>query len=170
MKTILKYIISVVTVMMISSVLKAEGEESVGCSQTCKVNAGLDQTICVGKFCTLGGIPPGLPTGPTCAGTPSTYSWSPTAGLSCTTCANPVFTPTSTGVYTFTVTVTIPGSCCCLGATGTCGSVPCSSVVKTDTVIITVYAPGSCLKNGKTDCIEKKEEIIGLEPTPLLQL
>ncbi len=34
----------------------------------------------------------------------TTYSWSPTAGLSSTTVANPIFTPTAPGSYTFTVT------------------------------------------------------------------
>ena len=37
-----------------------------------------------------------------------TYSWSPATGLSCTNCANPIATPTSSTVYTVTVT---NGSC-----------------------------------------------------------
>ena len=41
------------------------------------------------------------------SGSAVTYAWSgPTAYLSCTSCANPVFTPTQPGLYTFTVTVT----------------------------------------------------------------
>ena len=44
-----------------------------------------------------------------------TYSWSPATGLSATNVANPTFTPTATGIYTFTCTVTdgettVPGS------------------------------------------------------------
>ncbi len=39
-----------------------------------------------------------------------TYSWSGT-GLSCTTCANPTFTPTSGGTYSFTLTVTNEFGC-----------------------------------------------------------
>ncbi len=41
-------------------------------------------------------------------GTPQFYSWSglSISRLSCTTCANPVFTPLATGNYTFTVTIT----------------------------------------------------------------
>ncbi len=35
-----------------------------------------------------------------------TYAWSPSTGLSCTTCASPVFTPTAQGIYTFTAVVT----------------------------------------------------------------
>jgi hypothetical protein len=34
------------------------------------------------------------------------YSWSPSAGLSCTNCQSPVFTPGAAGNYTYTVTVT----------------------------------------------------------------
>lgn len=40
-----------------------------------------------------------------------TYSWSPSANLSCTTCQNPVFTPTAAGNYTFTVTATNSNGC-----------------------------------------------------------
>jgi len=41
----------------------------------------------------------------------STYSWSPSAGLSNTNIANPVFTPTQAGSYTFTVLVTSEYGC-----------------------------------------------------------
>jgi hypothetical protein len=40
-----------------------------------------------------------------------TYSWSPSTNLSCSNCANPVFTPTAQGIYTFTVTVTNSNGC-----------------------------------------------------------
>jgi len=40
-----------------------------------------------------------------------TYSWSPATGLSCTTCASPVFTPISGGNYIFTLTVTNSNGC-----------------------------------------------------------
>lgn len=55
-------------------------------------NAGSDVSICPGKCATLtasGGV---------------TYSWSPSSGLSCTTCANPTACPTSTQTYSLTVT------------------------------------------------------------------
>lgn len=41
---------------------------------------------------------------------PFTYSWTG-SNLSCTTCEDPVFTPTTQGVYTFTVTVTNSYGC-----------------------------------------------------------
>ena len=37
--------------------------------------------------------------------------WSPAAGLSCTNCQSPVFTPTTPGNYTFTATVTNDNGC-----------------------------------------------------------
>ncbi len=40
-----------------------------------------------------------------------TYNWSPANYLSCTNCKSPVFTPTSAGSYTFTVTMTKSGGC-----------------------------------------------------------
>jgi autotransporter-associated beta strand protein len=43
--------------------------------------------------------------------TGDTYSWSPAAGLSSTTVANPVFTPAQVGSYTFTVTATNQYGC-----------------------------------------------------------
>ena len=56
------------------------------------VNLGAD-TICQGASVTLSG------TGA------ATYSWSPSAGLSCTSCASTIATPTVTTTYTFTGTV-----------------------------------------------------------------
>ncbi len=40
-----------------------------------------------------------------------TYSWSPSANLSCSNCQSPVFTPTAAGNYTFTVTATNSNGC-----------------------------------------------------------
>ncbi len=44
-------------------------------------------------------------------GTGFTYSWSPSANLSCTNCQSPVFTPTTPGNYTYTVTATNSNGC-----------------------------------------------------------
>lgn len=58
------------------------------------VNPGNDATICNGQSVVLGGSPTGT------GGTgPYTYSWSPATGLSCTNCANPVASPTSTTTF-----------------------------------------------------------------------
>ncbi|MCB9064977.1 MAG: HYR domain-containing protein [Chitinophagales bacterium] len=39
------------------------------------------------------------------------YSWSPATDLSCNNCQSPVFTPTSAGNYTYTLTATNEGGC-----------------------------------------------------------
>jgi hypothetical protein len=44
-------------------------------------------------------------------GSAFTYAWSPSAGLSCSDCAAPVFTPAAQGNYTFTLTVTNEFGC-----------------------------------------------------------
>ena len=54
------------------------------------ISAGSDQSICIGGSVQLqatGGV---------------TYSWSPSAGLSCTSCANPTASPAVTTTYTVT--------------------------------------------------------------------
>ncbi len=56
------------------------------------VNAGADATICFGSSTSLNAIGNG------------TYNWSPSAGLSNTTIANPVANPTTSTDYTVTVT------------------------------------------------------------------
>lgn len=50
------------------------------------------------------------------------YTWSPASGLSSTTAANPVFTPTSVGTYTFTVT----------GSNGACTATASVTITVTD--------------------------------------
>jgi gliding motility-associated-like protein len=56
------------------------------------VNAGADRSVCVGSSVNL------LVTGA------STYTWSPTTGLSCSSCSNPTASPTSTTRYVVTGT------------------------------------------------------------------
>jgi gliding motility-associated-like protein len=55
-------------------------------------NAGMDTTIVLGNSVTLN------------AQGGSTYVWSPSTGLSCTTCPNPIASPTTTTTYCVTVT------------------------------------------------------------------
>ena len=59
-------------------------------------DAGTDKTICSGNSTTIGGSPTGPPA--------SSYQWSPTAGLSSSTTANPSASPIVTTTYTVTVT------------------------------------------------------------------
>jgi PKD repeat protein len=55
-------------------------------------NAGSDDTICAGQNISLNG------------GGGITYLWSPSTGLSCTACPNPVANPADTTIYILTVT------------------------------------------------------------------
>jgi len=68
-------------------------------------NAGSNATICSGDNIQIGGSPTGSGT----AG-PYSYSWSPAAGLSNTSIANPTANPATTTTYTVTVT-DIPSGC-----------------------------------------------------------
>lgn len=69
--------------------------------------AGNDQSICAGTLVTLGGAPTAV------GGTPPyTYAWSPAAGLSNSTIANPLANPVATTTYSVIVTDM-------MGATGT---------------------------------------------------
>lgn len=60
------------------------------------VNAGNDATICPGTSTQL------QVTASVTSGT--TYAWSPTTNLTCTTCSNPIASPTSTTTYIVTAT------------------------------------------------------------------
>ena len=64
-------------------------------------NAGASRTVCSGEATTLGAA----------ALTGYTYQWSPATGLSSATAAQPVFTASAPGTYTFTLTATAPGNC-----------------------------------------------------------
>jgi hypothetical protein len=55
------------------------------------------------------------------SGNGNTYSWSPSTNLSCTTCASPVYTPTTAGTTTYTLTVTNATGC-----TSTCTITMCA--------------------------------------------
>jgi len=69
----------------------------------------------------------------TTGGSGFTYSWTSStlglAGLSCTLCANPVFTPTEEGRYTFTVTVT--------------NSEGCASAASIEICVLDIHVPGT---------------------------
>ncbi len=68
------------------------------------IEAGIDQTINISQTAQLQATPSG--------GTPISYSWTPSIGLSHPTIANPIFTPsTGAGAYTFSVTADFGGGC-----------------------------------------------------------
>ncbi len=73
---------------------QAHGDSQGNCEPP--ANAGTDQTICDGESVQIGG--------PSELG--AIYSWSPTTGLSCATCADPIATPLATTTYTLTITNT----------------------------------------------------------------
>lgn len=78
------------------------------CTNPTSFTAGPDQAICEGTSVTLNStVSGGLTSAPGL-----TYSWSPTTGLSCTTCADPVASPTSTTTYTMTACNGGAGFCC----------------------------------------------------------
>lgn len=68
---------------------------SVGSVGGPSVNAGADATIVSGASILLTGT----------ASTGATFSWSPSATLSCDTCASPIASPAQTTTYTLTVTL-----------------------------------------------------------------
>jgi len=63
------------------------------------VDAGVDQAVCFGETVNLNAT----------AGAGATFSWAPATGLSCTNCADPSFTATTSAIYT--VSATYPGGC-----------------------------------------------------------
>ncbi|MDO9256079.1 MAG: choice-of-anchor L domain-containing protein, partial [Bacteroidales bacterium] len=69
------------------------------------VNAGNDASIALCETYLLQGSATGS------SGSNLAYQWSPTTGLSNPNIANPVFTPSSSGIVTFTLTVTDINSC-----------------------------------------------------------
>ncbi len=73
-------------------------EASIDVVPTANPNAGTDKSTCVNEPTTIGD-----------ANNTGTISWSPTTGLSCTTCPNPSFDPPAGGTYTFTISITEGG-------------------------------------------------------------
>lgn len=68
-------------------------------SSQLRVEAGHHTKVCLGAYTTIGGNPTAT------NGMPNyTYNWLPTAGLSCSQCANPVASPTENTTYFVTAT------------------------------------------------------------------
>jgi len=78
-----------------------------GCPTTTTVTLkGFDFSVQDATVC-QGSPPFTLNVTPTVTGN-FTYNWSPSTGLSCTTCQNPTFTPSIAGTTTYTVSMTDP--------------------------------------------------------------
>jgi autotransporter-associated beta strand protein len=88
-----------------TSRLTVDGTIKAVCDGTLAASAGANQTTCSGAGVTIGGSP----TATGGSGSGYTCSWSPTTALNDPTLANPTASPTSTTVYT--VTVTDPAGC-----------------------------------------------------------
>lgn len=92
-------------------------------------DAGRDTAVCLGSTVRIGGAP-------TASGgrAPYRYQWSPAAGLSSTTAANPIASPRANTVYT--VTVTDAGGCTRISAPVMVSvhPVPAPSIAGVDTV------------------------------------
>ena len=93
----------------IVTVVGVKPEPAIAISRTDNTFTGLDaNTIALGygaQSLTL------TASSSTSAGAATTYAWSPAAGLSDANSANPVFTPTTAGTYTFTVKATNEFGC-----------------------------------------------------------
>jgi gliding motility-associated-like protein len=78
------------------------------CTTPTLVTAGADKLICEGTSVALTTtVSGGVTTTPG-----PTYSWTPSTGLSCSTCQNPTANPSSTSTYSFTTCNGGPGFCC----------------------------------------------------------
>jgi len=68
-----------------------------------QINAGNDQTTCIGNAVTLGGQPTAVG-----GSNDYTYQWTPSTGLDDTQKANPECNPSEIGVYNYSLTVSTP--------------------------------------------------------------
>ncbi len=93
---------------------------------TLALNAGNDTSICSGTTITL-------TSGATSTAMPISYSWSPSTGLACPTCANPLATPSVTTSYTVT-------------------AVDAAGCIKTDAINVTVYPTPTAIVGPSSLC------------------
>ncbi|MCC7302441.1 MAG: T9SS type A sorting domain-containing protein [Bacteroidia bacterium] len=133
------------------------------CEWPCTVNAGSDKTsLCPGNAVTIG-VSGCLSSSDCKPGCSYTVSWSPSGGTACTATVYPTVTTT------YTMTVTLNGSCCPAGATGSCNTPPgatCSNgVTRTDQVTVTVNSTGCRIINPGI-VQEESNSAISLSPNP----
>src|ERR1019366_8877155 len=101
---------------------------------------GANAAICNGSNVTLGAA--------SVAG--HTYSWTPTAGLSSATMANPLASPTATTTYTLTETITATGCQKTNSVTVTVSPAPVASVITAGSAI-TLCAGGNVILSGNSN-------------------
>ena len=97
-------------------------------------NAGADATIIYGDSTTLSGTGMG------------TYSWSPSFGLSCSTCPNPIVSPLQTSSYTLTITA--PNGCTAQDVVIVNTNLACGEIY-----VPNVFSPISSNVNNNLECV-----------------
>lgn len=145
MKTKLTKIIGMLSVMLITgSTLKAQ------CTNNCQVDAGPNKnSACPGGHVVIG-VTNCISGG--AAGCTYSITWTPSSlVVSGQGTCKPTVNPTVT--TKFYMTVKMNGNCCCSGAAGSCASSSCDSIIKKDSMTVTVSNNGcrlmpSMMNNG----------------------
>ncbi|MCC3155417.1 PKD domain-containing protein [Hymenobacter sp. BT770] len=90
----------------------------------------------------------------------ASYQWSPTAGLSSASTANPVFTATAAGTYTYTVTATSPSGCTAIKSV-TLTVIDARCGVKNDKVLLCHKGKAACVTSADVADYLKHGDTLG---------